>query len=168
VRTGIREARESDAREVAALWTEAYVELGVGGGADPYSVADFATSARHGDVFVAEGDTGVAGVVVLFGPEAPGRSAAAEGEAELSRLAVWDAERGQGIGRALVAHCERVARAADWPAIALWSRAGQVEAHRLYESMGYVRVAVRDSVDGTGLERLVFRLELDRAGTTVP
>jgi hypothetical protein len=34
--------------------------------------------------------------------------------------------------------------------------------------MGYVRVAERDSVDSTGLERLVFRLELDRAATTAP
>ena len=164
----IREARESDAREIAALWTEAYVTLGVGGRADPYSTADFATSARHGVVLVADGGAGVAGVVVLFGPEAPGRSAASEDEAELSRLAVDVAERRQGIGRALVAHCERLARSAEWPAIALWSRAGQVEAHRLYESMGYVRVAERDSVDSTGLERLVFRLELDRAATTAP
>jgi ribosomal protein S18 acetylase RimI-like enzyme len=168
VTTPIREARESDAREVAALWTEAYVTLGVGGRADPYSAADFATSARHGDVFLAEGGGRIAGVVVLFGPEAPGRSAAADGEAELSRLAVAATERRQGIGRALVAHCERLARSAEWPVIALWSRAGQVEAHRLYESMGYVRVAERDSVDGTGLERLVFRLELDRAGTMAP
>jgi ribosomal protein S18 acetylase RimI-like enzyme len=168
VSTAIREARHGDARDVAALWTEAYVTLGVGGRADPYSEADFATSARHGDVYVTEAGGRVAGVVVLFGPEAPGRVVATDGEAELTRLAVAVAERGQGIGRALVAHCERLARAADWPAIALWSRAAQVEAHRLYESMGYERVAARDSVDGTGLERLAFRLELDRAGTMAP
>jgi ribosomal protein S18 acetylase RimI-like enzyme len=168
VSTEIRKARESDGREIADLWTEAYVTHGVGGRADPYSEADFATSSRHADVFVAEAAGGVAGVVVLFGPEAPGRGVATEGEAELSRLAVWSAERGRGIGRALVAHCESLARSAGWPAIALWSRTGQVEAHRLYESMGYVRVAQRDSVDGTGLERLVFRLELDRAGTLAP
>lgn len=135
---------------------------GVGGRADPYSEADFATSARHGEVLVAEGDRGIAGVVVLFGPEAPARVVAVGGEAELSRLAVAVAERGRGIGRALVARCERRARTAGWPAIALWSRSGQVEAHRLYESMGYRRVAERDSVDATGLERLAFRLELDR------
>ena len=88
------------------------------------------------------------GVVALYGPEAPGRVVATAGEAELSRLAVASAERGRGIGRALVAHCERRARAAGWPAIALWSRAGQVEAHRLYESVGYERLAERDSVDG--------------------
>jgi ribosomal protein S18 acetylase RimI-like enzyme len=168
VSTPIREARESDGRDVAALWTEAYVTLGVGGRADPYSEADFATSARHGDIYVAEAGGAIAGVVVLFGPEAPGRVAAGDGEAELSRLAVATAVRGRGIGRDLVAHCERLARSAGWPAIALWSRAAQLEAHGLYRSMGYERVAERDSVDGSGLERLAFRLELDRAGTTPP
>jgi ribosomal protein S18 acetylase RimI-like enzyme len=168
VSLAIREASEGDGREIADLWTEAYVIHGVGGRADPYSEADFATSARHGEVFVIEGDRGIAGVVVLFGPEAPARVVAAAGEAELSRLAVAIPERGRGIGRALVAGCERRARSAGWPAIALWSRAGQVEAHRLYESMGYRRVAQRDSVDATGLERLAFRLEFDRVGPAAP
>ncbi len=158
----IREARESEGRDIANLWTEAYVTNGVGGRADPYSEADFASSARHGEVLVAEGDDGIAGVVVLYGPEAPSRTIALDGEAELSRLAVARPERGRGIGRALVARCERRARTEGWPAIALWSRTGQVEAHRLYESMGYRRVAERDSVDATGLDRLAFRLELDR------
>jgi ribosomal protein S18 acetylase RimI-like enzyme len=161
----IREASEVDAGEVAALWTEAYVTQGVGGRADPYSEADFAASARHGGVFVTDGAVGISGVVVLFAPEAPGRVVASGDEAELSRLAVAAAARGHGLGRALVAHCQRLALSAGWPAIALWSRAGQVEAHRLYGSMGYRRVAERDSVDATGMERLAFRLELDRAGT---
>jgi len=160
----IREAREDEGRAIADLWTEAYVTLGVGGRAEPYSVADFSASARHGEVLVAEGGDGIAGVVVLYDPESPARVVAADGEAELSRLAVATAERGRGIGRALVSRCELRARSAGWPAIVLWSRAGQVEAHRLYGSMGYRRVAERDSVDGTGLERLAFRLELDRAG----
>jgi ribosomal protein S18 acetylase RimI-like enzyme len=159
----IRAARDEDADAIAALWTEAYVTLGVGGRAEPYSEADFARSSRHGEVLVAEGDERIAGVVVLLGPEAPARVVARDGEAELSRLAVAATVRGHGIGRELVALCERRARAAGWPAIALWSRAGQVEAHRLYESMGYRRVAERDSVDATGLERLAFRLDLDRA-----
>jgi ribosomal protein S18 acetylase RimI-like enzyme len=164
VSTEIRAASDEDAGAVAALWTDAYVTLGVGGRGEPYSEADFAASARHGKVFVAESERGLAGVVVLFGPEAPARVVAGPGEAELSRLAVAASERGRGVGRALVDLCERRARAAGWPAIALWSRAGQVEAHRLYESMGYRRVPQRDSVDATGLERLAFRLELDRAG----
>jgi len=65
-----------------------------------------------------------------------------------------------GIGRALVSSCERRARTAGWSAIALWSRPRQVEAHRLYESLGYRRVPERDSIDETGHGRLVFCLAL--------
>jgi ribosomal protein S18 acetylase RimI-like enzyme len=67
-----------------------------------------------------------------------------------------------GIGRALTRFCERRARVAGWEGIVLWSRPAQIEAHRLYESLGYLRVPERDSVDETGQSRLVFRLELER------
>ncbi len=173
---GIREASGEDAGAIAALWTEAYVTLGVGGRSKPYTTADFRDSARHGEVFVVDeadrmegvggGEVagarrgGIAGVVVLFAPGDPGRVVAASDEAELSRLAVASSARRMGIGRALTRFCEERARAADWNAIALWSRPRQVEAHRLYESLGYRRVPERDSVDETGHDRLLFRLAL--------
>jgi ribosomal protein S18 acetylase RimI-like enzyme len=158
--TEIREATENDADAVAALWTEAYVTLGVGGRTEPYAAADFFDSARHGEVFVADGGDGVVGAVVLFAPGVPGRDVGGPEEAELSRLAVASAARRAGVGRALAGICGRRARAAGWKAIALWSRPGQVEAHRLYESLGYRRVPERDSLDETGHGRLVFRLAL--------
>lgn len=182
----IREARQQDAGNVADLWTEAYVTLGVGGRTFPYTTADFRESKSHGRVFVVDkpdrvgspgsggiadtqsaesagrGPRGVAGVVALLAPGAPGRVVADRDEAELSRLAVASSARGMGIGRALTRLCEERAREAGWSAIALWSRPRQVEAHRLYESLGYRRVPVRDSVDRTGHGRLVFRLALDR------
>jgi ribosomal protein S18 acetylase RimI-like enzyme len=156
----IREATESDADAIAELWTEAYVTLGVAGRTDPYTEADFSDSARHGEVLVAGGPDGIAGVVVLFPPGVPGRAIAEPEEAELSRLAVASSARRMGIGRALTSFCERRARAAGWSAISLWSRPGQVEAHHLYESLGYRQVPDRDSVDETGHGRLVFCLAL--------
>jgi len=99
-------------------------------------------------------------VVVLLAPGSPGRAVARDDEAELGRLAVAGPARRTGIGRALAAFCEERARTAGWQAIALWSRPGQVEAHRLYESLGYHRMPERDAVDATGHERLVFRLSL--------
>jgi len=159
----IREAVEEDGESIADLWTEAYVTLGVGGRSRPYTTADFRDSARRGEVFVVDrGGGGVAGVVALLAPGAPGRVVADGDEAELSRLAVASSARGMGIGRALTRLCEERARAAGWSAIALWSRPRQVEAHRLYESLGYRRVPARDSVDEAGQGRLVFRLVLDR------
>lgn len=160
----IRPATEEDAAAVVALWTEAYVTHGVGGRSEPYALADFSAAARGGELFVVdgkeEGTSRLAGVVVLSPPGAPGNAVAEAGEAELARLAVAIPARRRGIGRALTLHCERRARVAGWPAIALWSRPAQVEAHRLYESLGYVRAPERDSVDAGGQGRWVFRLEL--------
>jgi ribosomal protein S18 acetylase RimI-like enzyme len=156
----IRAATERDADAIAELWTEAYVTLGVAGRRKPYTEADVSDSARDGEALVAAGPHGIVGAVVLFAPGAPGRVVAEPAEAELSRLAVAFSARRMGIGRALAGFCERRARAEGWSAIALWSRPGQVEAHRLYESLGYRRVPKRDSVDETGHGRLVFRLAL--------
>jgi len=162
---GIRTATEEDAAAAVALWTEAYVTHGVGGRTVPYVGADFEESVRNGEVFVVEGEPGtedgpLAGVVVLSPPGAAANTVAGPEEAELSRLAVALPARGRGIGRALTVHCERRARAAGWGTIALWSRPAQVEAHRLYESLGYRRVPERDTVDDSGQGRLVFRLGL--------
>lgn len=159
----IREAAGRDAPLVAALWTEAYVTNGVGGRSEPYEETDFFSSAQEGDVFVAEDAGGISGVVVLRGPGASGGAVAAPEEAELSRLAVARRCRGRGIGRALAEHCARRAAARSWPAISLWSRPAQTEAHRLYESLGYRRLPERDSIDASGHARVVFRLELGDA-----
>jgi ribosomal protein S18 acetylase RimI-like enzyme len=161
----IRTATEKDATAAVALWTEAYVTHGVGGRTVPYITADFDESVGRGEVFVVEAEPGgeggpLAGVVALSPPGAPGNVVAGPDEAELSRLAVAIPARGRGIGPVLTVHCERRARAAGWAAIALWSRPAQVEAHRLYESLGYRRVVERDTVDDSGQGRLVFRLGL--------
>ncbi len=161
----IRTATEEDAAAAVALWIEAYVTHGVGGRTVPYVRADFDESVGNGEVFVVDGEPGeegaaLAGVVALSPPGAPASAVVAPDEAELSRLAVAIPARGRGVGRALTVHCERRARAAGWGAIALWSRPAQVEAHRLYESLGYRRVPERDTVDDGDQGRLVFRLEL--------
>jgi ribosomal protein S18 acetylase RimI-like enzyme len=158
----IREARAEDAATIATLWTEAYVTLGGGGRLEPYEEADFHETAARGELYVAERGGSIVGVVALFPPGAPGLAVARGEEAELGRLAVAAGARGAGIGRALAERCGVRARASGWPAIALWSRPYQREAHRLYESLGYERAAERDSVDETGFGRLVFRLDLRR------
>lgn len=155
----IRSAGESDGPAIVDLWTEAYFTEGEGGRDAPYELAELeATAASAAHLLVAECDGEVVGVVALLGPEEPSRAVAAEGEAELARLVVGSDARRRGIGRALA----ELARAEGWPAIALWSRPYQVAGHRLYESLGYARLAQRDSVDETGFERLVFRRSLLR------
>jgi ribosomal protein S18 acetylase RimI-like enzyme len=156
----IRDGRESDAEVVTALWTEAYADAGPEGRREPYALREYFAVAAGAAVSVAEGDDGtVVGVIALFAPGAAGRSVALPGEAELARLAVAESARRQAIGRRLVEHCRIEARALGAEAIALWSRPYQTDAHRLYESLGYRRLAERDGRDPDG-RRWVFRLDL--------
>lgn len=156
----VRAANEGDAGAVTDLWTTAYVSEGEGGRTTPYSEADFSETFRRGQMFVAEQEGKLVGVVALAAPATPCRAIAQAEEAELSRLVVSASARRLGIGRALVGHCHELARASGWSAIALWSRSYQTAAHRLYESLGYERVPERDETDESGYERLVFRLPL--------
>ncbi len=156
----LRQAHARDARAITELWTGAYVGEGEGGRTAPYLEAEFFETARHAQVFVAEREGAVAGVVALAAPGAPGCAVARAEEAELSRLVVSPAARRLGVGQRLVGHCHELAGAAGWSAIALWSRSYQTAAHRLYESLGYRRAPQRDESDESGHRRLVFRLPL--------
>lgn len=158
----VRTAEARDASAVLALWAQAYVAEGEGGRTEPYADADFLEPAERGEVFVAELEGEIVGVAALLAPDSAGRAVARDREAELARLAVSPAARRKGVGDALAGRCEARARDVGATAIALWSRRYQEAAHRLYEARGYVRAAERDLVDGTGHERLVFRLDLPR------
>ncbi len=159
----IRAASPADAEAIAALWTEAYFSEGEGGRDTPYARSDFEeTKAAAAHLLVAEHNGAVVGVVALLAPDEPTRAIALDDEAELARLVVSSTARRQGIGRALVERCAELTRNEGWPAIVLWSRPYQVAGHRLYESLGYERIATRDSRDETGFARHVFRLGCSR------
>lgn len=161
--TLIRDAGEGDAEAIAALWTEAYFDEGEGGRDAPYARSDFdQTAAAAAYLLVTERNGAVVGVVALLAPGEPSRAIALNNEAELARLVVSSATRRQGVGRDLANRCAELARSEGWPAISLWSRPYQRAGHRLYESLGYQRQPERDSTDGTGFGRLVFRLGLER------
>jgi len=155
----IRPAKDDEAAAVAALWTEGYTGTGAEGRKTPYAEADYFAAAAGGRTFVAEDGGRLAGVIVFRSAASEARAVAAPGEAEQSRLVVGAAARGQGTGRALAELCIELAREEGARAIALWSRTHQVEAHRLYESLGYRRAPERDSTDADGA-RLVFVLAL--------
>lgn len=147
-------ASEEDAPAVAALWTAAYTDDPRGGRKAPYSPEDFRSTAEAGEVLVAREDGALAGVVAFYPPGA--RDGIASGsEGELSRLAVAERFRGRGIGRSLVERCLQLARESSASALVLWSRPHQVEAHRVYSSLGFERDPSRDGADPDGV-RLVF------------
>jgi ribosomal protein S18 acetylase RimI-like enzyme len=143
---------DDDAPAVAALWTAAYTGDPAAQRVEPYTEADVARSIADGRLLVARDGGAIVGAVVLSAPGGGGW-ASRDGEGDLIRLAVDGAARGRGVGRALAARCVEEAREAGWPGIALWSRPGQTPAHRLYESLGFVRVAEREEP-----QRFVFVL----------
>ncbi len=156
----VRAASARDTEAVIALWTEAYFTEGEGGRDAPYARSDFrATAAAASHFLVAERDETVVGVVALLAPGESTSAVAGDGEAELARLVVAATARREGVGRMLADRCAELAGEEGWNSIVLWSRPYQRAGHSLYESLGYRRCPERDSVDETGFERLVFRLE---------
>ncbi|WP_298935173.1 GNAT family N-acetyltransferase [uncultured Ruegeria sp.] len=59
----------------------------------------------------------------------------------LSKLAVQDGMRGQGVGRALVDHAERRALSLGLPALELETRVELTENHRVFSRFGFTIVA---------------------------
>jgi ribosomal protein S18 acetylase RimI-like enzyme len=164
----IRAAEDADAAAAAALWTEAYSGAGKGEGrVEPYSVAEFNRIAAAGMLLVAvDGRGALLGVGAMRPPGSPGLVVARPEEAELGSLAVSVWARGGGVGRALAGRCLELAAATGAARVALWSRPYQVEAHRLYESLGFRRAPRRDESNPDG-RRLVFtsRLAPDPVGS---
>lgn len=152
-------ARDGDAAAVAAPWTAAYTEDPRGGRETPYTIADFQRTAEAGEVLVARDQGTLVGVVAFYPAGAREGMIASPGEAELSRLAVAERNRCRGIGRSLVQRCLQLAAERSAAALVLWSRPHQVEAHRLYSSLGFDRAPDRDVDDESGT-RVVFTRRL--------
>jgi ribosomal protein S18 acetylase RimI-like enzyme len=151
----VRGGTASDAAAVAALWTEAYSDDPRGGRMTPYAPAEARAAAEAGEVLVAEDDLGLAGVVILYEGGVREGQFARSGEVELSRLAVANSHRRQGLGKRLVQACLTAANQRGARALVLWSQRHQAEAHNLYKSLGFNRSPGRDAEGKEGL-RLVF------------
>ena len=77
----------------------------------------------------------------------------ADDEAYLEELGVDVAVRRRGVGRALVAACERASRAAGKRVLTLWVMAGNAPARALYDQEGFVEVRRIRTLRG----RILFR-----------
>jgi putative acetyltransferase len=85
-----------------------------------------------GEIWVEEQD----GTVVASGGYVPSATA---GGIELRKLYVRADQRGRGLGSSLVAAFEDAARKRRCRFVDLWSDTRFLDAHRLYERLGYVR-----------------------------
>ncbi|MSP61891.1 MAG: GNAT family N-acetyltransferase [Myxococcales bacterium] len=95
----------------------------------------------------------IASVAVKAGPEA--------GEAELKTLYVWPGARRRGLGEALIAHVEAFAKGELGASrMVLWSDVLFLDAHRLYERLGYLRGPTRELHDRSATVEFFFAREL--------
>jgi GNAT superfamily N-acetyltransferase len=138
----IRPAGKADLPAVATI----YAADQLGGHGDrwdeatrPAYEAAFDRLVAHGGqrLCVAERGGRVIGTFILA--ILPGLSGIGELHAELRAVHVAPGERSGGVGAAMVAEAERLARAAGAAGMELTSNLKRVDAHRFYERQGYLR-----------------------------
>jgi GNAT superfamily N-acetyltransferase len=142
----IREVRPSEYDRLGRLTVAAYQAL-EGGDLGSYAeeLADVAARAAAAEVLVAVDDGALlGGVTFVAGPQNPYAEDLREGEVGIRMLAVDLAAQGRGVGRALSVACVERARTVAAQRVALHSTPWMITAHRLYESLGFVRTPQRD------------------------
>ena len=147
----IRNARADEYPAIRELTRAAYAEFGQVMTPAAWAGLDGAVRSAleiRGDAewIVAERDGEVVGSVMLFPPAADAYKGAAPRAAwpELRLLAVAPAERGQGIGAALVRECMRRAREAGATELGLHTSRSMEVAMQMYERMGFERAPEYD------------------------
>ncbi|MFG2445552.1 GNAT family N-acetyltransferase [Nocardia fluminea] len=158
----IRPAHPDEYDAVAALTVEVYVGDGYVADGDDYvrELADVPHRAVEAEVLVAVHEGEVVGSLTVAKPGTPYAEIAQPGELEFRMLAVSKRARGLGVGSALVRAVIDEARSGDFEAVALTTMFSMVDAHRLYERLGFVGVPERDWATHDGLQLLVMRLAL--------
>lgn len=158
----IRPAHPDEYDAVAALTVEVYVGDGYVADGDDYvrELADVPHRAAEAEVLVAVRDGEVVGSLTVAKPGTPYAEIAQPGELEFRMLAVSKRARGLGVGTALVRAVVDEARSGGFDAVALTTMFSMVDAHRLYERLGFAGVPERDWATHDGLQLFVMRLAL--------
>jgi ribosomal protein S18 acetylase RimI-like enzyme len=158
----VRPAGRDELAAVGRLTFEAYAANGYIVENDFYAahLLDAAARADDGELLVAEVDELLAGTVT-FCPEGSSFSeVAGPGEGEFRMLAVAPAARRRGVAEAMVRACIDRSRALGYSAVVLSSLPVQVDAHRLYERLGFRRDPRRDWAPRPGIDLIGFELRL--------
>ncbi|MFD4429850.1 GNAT family N-acetyltransferase [Nocardia sp. NPDC058497] len=158
----IRTAHPSEYDAISALTVDVYVGDGYVSPEDDYvtELADVAHRATEAQVLVAVDDDEIAGSLTVAKPGTRYAEIARPGELEFRMLAVAKRSRGLGAGTALVRAVVAEARAGGYEAVALTTMATMVDAHRIYERLGFVAVPERNWSPHDGLPLYVMRLAL--------
>lgn len=157
----IRKARDDELDIVASLTVDAYAEYAAAMSPDAWSmfahdIANVRGRTGEGELLVAERDGRLVGAVTLF----RNWRGAQQDAAGIRMLAVPPAERGAGIGRALMEHCVATARADGKRRVVLTVTQEMETARDLTEKMGFVRAPELDHEPAPGVRLQGFALEL--------
>jgi ribosomal protein S18 acetylase RimI-like enzyme len=148
----IRQAADGDVTAIRAVVEAAYSAYVPRIGRPPAPMtADYETLVAAGDVWVADADGRVLGVLVIR---------ASDDVLELENVAVDPAQQGLGHGRALVSFAETYARERGLAAVELYTNEAMAENIELYPRLGYVETGRRLE---DGYRRVYFRKALDSA-----
>jgi GNAT superfamily N-acetyltransferase len=160
----IRPIQPPEHRTLGVLTVEAYRALdGARLGSYADELADVATRAGSAEVLVAvDGGQLLGGVTFVPGPDNPYAEQLQEGEVGIRMLAVAPSAQGRGVGRALSVACIERARNGSARRVALHSTPWMKAAHRLYESLAFVRAPERDLQISPEVLLLSFVLGLDQ------
>jgi GNAT superfamily N-acetyltransferase len=171
----IRDARADERAAIASLTLAAYAEYATvmapsawAGLAQAVRTA-LATTDENVERIVAEHNGELVGSVLLYPPQVDmyHGALAPTSAPEVRLLAVAPAERGQGVGRALMHECIERARRAGATELGLHTSDSLRVAVQLYERMGFVRAPEYDfQPDGAELVK-AYRLLLAAAPRAV-
>lgn len=136
----IRRAEIGDEPAICACAEEAYSPYIAAIGKKPAPMtADFAAQIQAGYVDIAADDAGqLLGFIVFF---------AKDDHMFLENVAIHSAAAGQGIGKALIRHCENKARALGLPSIRLYTNEKMTANLKIYPKLGYTETG-RHEEDG--------------------
>jgi [ribosomal protein S18]-alanine N-acetyltransferase len=122
---------------------------------DAWSEAAMRETFATGDAFVAEDDRGVVGYAAVLAPQG-------SGDADVLTIAVTEASRGEGVGRALLDRMLGTAADRGARRVFLEVRADNPVAQHLYTTRGFRAVGRRPRYyQPDGVDAVVMRLDLE-------
>lgn len=141
----IRRAREEDTPTLGYLVERAYSRYVQRIGRRPAPMDDdYEERVREGEVFVADEEGLLAGLIVLV-PRGD--------HLRIENVAVEPDRQGRGVGRALLEHAEQYARERSLAEVRLYTNVAMVENLALYPRLGYTEVDRRSE---DGFDRVFF------------
>lgn len=158
----IREASDRELDIVASLVVDAYSEFAAKMAPDAWSsfaqdIANVRGRSIDAQVLVAERDDRIVGTVTRY----PAWRGAQQDASAVRVLAVPPAERGTGVGRALMEHCIELARREGKQRLVVAVAQEMEEARDLYDRMGFERATDLDHMPAPGVHMTGYALKID-------